>query len=45
MPEYLRLFVQVTKEQKAWLEAQATQADRSVAWIVRKLIDTAIRSK
>ncbi len=42
MSEYERLFVQITKEQKEWLENQAQKKDRSVAWIVRSLINNAM---
>lgn len=43
--EYEKLYVLITLEQKKWLEEQAKQEDRSVAWIVRLLIDKARRGK
>jgi len=39
--DYDKLYVLVTPEQKKWLEDQAKSEDRSVAWIVRRLIDGA----
>lgn len=39
--DYEKLYVLIAPDQKKWLEEQAKKEDRSVAWIVRKLIDMA----
>lgn len=33
--------IEITKEQKDWLKEQAAKEDRSMAWVIRKLIDEA----
>ena len=35
--------VRLTDEQRAWLDQQAARLDRPLAWVIRALIDVAVR--
>ena len=39
MPDTVPLYVRITPEQHAKLQQVAQQKDRSVAWVIRSLID------
>lgn len=45
MPASVPLYVRVTPEQHAKLERLARQKDRSVAWLIRNMIDRVAEGK